>query len=760
MRIFFLLLVLILPTNLPVRAQTEGTIIWQVTRFEVNANVNIADRTLTGTATVNALNVGTASGSTLTVRLASKASVKTVTVGGAVASFRNIAETKGDMQRVVITLPTAIGPNGNASVVVNYVLPVESNTGLSAITPVASQFLPLSFWYPMPNTPLSLRGADTAPFKITVNLPNVVSSGTETNSGGATVFDQSLSGQPFFVQGDWDKLEGTGEQRGITAYVSKGGPPEQRAHINSMIDFTTNARGYFASILGPAPNVPVRLVAVRRGAGFSDGGTVLIDADAFRVSKLDTETALAITEAVGRLWLGGQAPVRGEGSGAVRDGLVRFLANSFLEKQFGRDAIESELLRQRLAYIAVAKRDGPLARANQLDPTYFGSVPNRGAMVWRLVDRRLGHDAFISTLRSVFEAAKSDQAGFTLPVFRAALVSKGGENLKTLLEQQLDQVPDIDLMVGLPQARGAEWFSALRNIGAMDVSVPVTATTERGEKLTVDVVVPAKNFAEAVFKTTARVVRVEVDPDKLYPQLDYSNDFAPKARDITDALGEATLSLGAQEFAKAETVVREIVNAFPRLQEARILLARALLSQNKIEEAEKLFTAALNDPLPTTSTLAWANIGLGEISLKRGQSAEAAKRFNDAVIASRDYPSSLVARASRIRAEAAANNAPAIDESAKTFIAQLSQAIVGGKKTELESRVVSGELVKFVRSTQPEVWETRILRTELLDANLLAADVSIHARQLGRDASGTAVLLLSRTPSGWKLSGVELFEVR
>jgi hypothetical protein len=161
--------------------------------------------------------------------------------------------------------------------------------------------------------------------------------------------------------------------------------------------------------------------------------------------------------------------------------------------------------------------------------------------------------------------------------------------------------------------------------------------------------------------------------------------------------------------------------------------------------------------------VAWANIGLGEISLKRGQAAEAAKRFNDAVHASRDYASSLVSHAERIRAEAAANNVPPIDESARAFIGQLDQAIVSGKKAELDSRIVSGELVKFVRGivgTQPEIWETHVLRTEQLDAGLMSVDVSIRAKQLGKEGSGTALLLLLRTPGGWKLLGIDLFEVR
>jgi tetratricopeptide (TPR) repeat protein len=316
-------------------------------------------------------------------------------------------------------------------------------------------------------------------------------------------------------------------------------------------------------------------------------------------------------------------------------------------------------------------------------------------------------------------------------------------------------------LIGLPTQRGADWVSALRNLGSIDVTVPVVATTDRGEQVRAEATVPAKNFGEAVFKTASKIVRVEVDPDKLYPQLDYGNDVVPRAKDLTQALNEAALQLGSQDFAKAEATARAMLASAPRFQEAQIILARALLGQGRLDDAEKLFRSALEEPLPFTATLAWAGIGLGEIAMKRNQAAEAAKRFNDAVIASRDYPSSLAARAARIRAEAAANNAPPVDETARAFITQLSQAVVSNKKAELESRIVSGELVRFINaSIGTEVWESKVIRTEQLNANLIAADVQIRANKLGTAGEGTAVLILARTPSGWKLSGIDLFEVR
>jgi Tfp pilus assembly protein PilF len=758
----FLLLTIILCLSLQAGAQTTSTVVWQVNSFDVNANVQQNERTLNAVATINATNVGSGPGRTLTLRLNSKASVKSVTVGGAAGSFRPGTEPRGDLQRIEITLPSPAAPSSNVTVAVTYALPIESNTGLNAISPIGTQFLPLAFWYPMPNTPYSVRGADTAPFRLTVNIPNVVSSGVEKpGPSGSISFEQSLHGQPFFVQGDWDRVEGTGDGRGIVALVEKGTAPEDRKHAEALIAFAVAARAFYAASLGPAPEAPVKLVAVRRGAGFSDSGTVLFDADAVRRPKIDAETALTVAEAMAHLWIGGQTPVHGEGGGVLRDALVRFLATEFLQKQFGPDAVKSELYQQRLAYMSVAQRDGPLARASQLDSTYFASVPNRGAMFWRLVERRLGREALMDVLRPALQTGKTDPNGLNLAGVRELLVARGGENLKTLLDQQLDQVVDTDLMIGLPQQRGADWVSALRNLGSIDVAVTVAATTDRGEQVVAEATVPAKNFGEAVFKTPAKIVRVEIDPEKLYPQLDYGNDVIPRGKDLSQALNEASLQLGAQDFAKAEATARAMLATTPRFQEAQIILARALLGQNRIEDAEKLFRAALDEPLPFSATLAWANIGLGEIAMKRNQPAEAAKLFNAAVLASHDYPSSLAARAARIRAEAAANNAPAIDETARAFITQLSQAVVSNKKAELESRIVSGELVKFINaSIGTETWDTKVLRTEQLNANLIAADVQISANKLGTVGSGTAVLMLTRTPSGLKLSGIELFEVR
>ncbi|HKR02795.1 MAG TPA: tetratricopeptide repeat protein [Pyrinomonadaceae bacterium] len=762
LRPFLALSFCLLAATLNARAQDEPTAAWQITSFDITANAPAAtERALTARAQLTVRNVGRASGSTLTLRLSPKAEIKAASVGGSTATFR-AGDIRNDLQLVRVTLPTPVAPGATLSVALDYRLPIGENSGLAAISPAGSQFLPLSLWYPAHNVVASPRGADVAPLRLTINGAGgdtVVSAGKANGSS----FELPLNAQPFFLTGSWDVSEGAGEARGVSAYLPKGAGEEARKQADDLIALAASARSYFAGLLGPQPDVPIKLVAVRRGAGFNEGGTVLLDASAFRRPKMDAATALQIVEAVARMWIGGVAPVRGEGSGVVREGLPRFLATLFFEKQFGREVADAERARERAAYATVARRDGPLIRTTPLDPTYYNSAGNKGAMVWRLIERALGREVLMNELRAALQSGAKEAEGLSLASIRAALVARGGETLKSLLEQELDQPTDMDLMVGLPQQKGNQWASALRNTGSIDANVTVVATTSTGERVNAQATVPARGFGEATFNTTSRLTRVEVDPDKLYPQLDYGNDVTPRTIQAEDPLSEVTARFVKQDYAGAEAAAREVLTLSPRSQEARILLARSLLGQNKTDEAEKEFRALLDERLPVSTALAWGNIGLAEISLRKGQAAEAARRYTDAVRADAEYASTLAARLGRIKAEAATNAAPAPDESARTFIAQLDQAIKSGRKAELDALVVPGELSTFVAGivgTQPESWATRVVRTEPLDANRMAVDVQISARQLGRDSAGTAVLVLTRIGGGWKLSGIEFFEVR
>jgi tetratricopeptide (TPR) repeat protein len=735
---------------------------WQVTSFDVSVNAAGASgdaRAVAVRATISARNVGGAAGRTLTLRLNNAAKIESATVGGQSATFTPGKDQVAQLQTAQIVLPAPVPVGGGVTAALDYRLPVAENSGLAAVSPLGLQFLPLSQWYPAPNSSVSARGADYAPSKLTLNgLPSgdaLVSSGRASGAG----FEQPLNAQPFFLTGRWEAVEGAGDARGVTAMLRPGATAEERKNAEALVALAGAARAFYSTLLGPAPDVPVRLVGVRRGAGFEQGGTLLLSNAAFARPKPDSVTATQVADAVARLWVGGAAGIEGEGAGALREGLPRYLALLFLEKQFGKPAADAEWMRMALQYAPVAARDAPLSKVTPSFDTYFNAATNKGALVWRIVSDAVGREAFLGALRG--QLAQGGAQAVTLAGLRARLAQAGGDRASLLMSSLFDLPTDTDLLVGLPVERAGAWVSNLRNTGSFDVDVTVQAITDRGERLTTNAHVPAKDFGEAQFKTTLKIVRVEVDPEKLYPQTNFANDVVPQGPGLVEAVEQARIQLG-QQPARAESLAREVLARAPSSEEARVVLARALLEQNRPDEAEREFNAALASPLPVPATLAWADIGLGEIALKRNRPADAVKLFDAAVHAEAEYASTLAAHAARLRAEAAAGASP-VDEQIKTAVANLDAGIKSGHRSEIEAQIVGGELTGFAKGLSgipPEVWQTRVLRTEQLDPDRVAADVQLSTRVNGRNAEGPAVYVFARTPAGWKLAEIPIFEVR
>jgi tetratricopeptide (TPR) repeat protein len=731
------------------RGQDDARAIWQIQRYDIN--VSTAGKELSGRAVVSVKNIGRAAGTTVTLRIAKAAVVGVVKVNENVADFRPGEESRGGLQKLTVSVPSS-PPDVTVQIAVEYKLPVAANSGLAAVSPLGSQFLPPSAWYPSASNPYTTRGTETAPFNLTVNAGGltVVSSGKLNNSA----FSQSFDAIPFFTTGNWDVIDGSGDAAGISAYVNKGGSAAERKQADVLIATAAAARTYFIGLLGPAPDLPVRLVSVYRGGGFTDGGTLLVDAAAFRRGKLDSITASQTAECVVRSWLGAAVPIRGDGSGIIREALVHYLVSLFIEKQFGREAVDAVRQRERTSYVAVVKRDAPLTMTTPLEDTYFNTVVNKGAMFWRLMDQMLGRDAFLALLRSSAQTARQNGAGLNLLALRTAL-NQSGATVKAVADQLLDQPTDLDLMVGLPTQRGADWVSQLRNLGSFEVTTTAVATTAKGERLTARVTVPARGFSEAVFRTANPITRVEIDPDKLYPQIDYTNDISPRGKLTESAVADAKSAFDRGEFAKAEGIAREVLALYPLDEDARLRLARSLLGQNKLGDAEKELMGLLDGKFSSPIALGWASAEMGELRMRQNQPAAAAKFFDDAVKIGGDYGATVAARAGRIKAETAAGSVP-IDDTAKSFFAGFDRTVVTGRRSDLDTLIVSGELSRF---SQPQKWQTTVLRTETLDANRMAVDVSLNVQFLDSAAAGTAVMVMARVGTGWKLEDIQFLEV-
>ncbi|HTH38022.1 MAG TPA: hypothetical protein VL572_08650, partial [Pyrinomonadaceae bacterium] len=337
---------------------TRPSATWQVQKYDISATVpqTDADRNMIVKAKLDLKNVSLRPASTLTLRIGSGAEITAVNVSGTAIDFTKAEEkinAATSLQRIVLRL-TTVPPNGTVSATVDYKFNVKDNNGLNALAPTGAQFLPTSFWYPTPNSWYFARGNDNAPFRIQVQAPGqtVVSSGSE--SGGA--FDQKLGGQPFFAAGSWDMVNAGN----VAVYLPKGSGAEEQKRAGELAAVAADARAFTATLLGNAPDVPLRIVTVKRGGGFAGGGTVLIEDSVLRRSKLDPLTVMNIADAVAKVWIGGSVSVSGDGFGFIREGLTRYIATLFVASKFGKEIADLERLRQRTAYSSVVRRDSPL----------------------------------------------------------------------------------------------------------------------------------------------------------------------------------------------------------------------------------------------------------------------------------------------------------------------------------------------------------------------------------------------------------------
>jgi hypothetical protein len=727
---------------------------WEVQKYDITATLpqTETDRNLTARAVLSLKNVSGSAASRLTLRISDKAEISTVKVNDSATEFTKGEEKIGgnrNLQRIFIRL-ASIPTNSSFSVAVDYKLKVEENSGLNTLSPVGSQFLPLSFWYPTPNNWFFARGADFAPFRLSVVSPkeNTISSGKinrTVNTSNGNYFEQELNGQPFFLTGNWEQTEANS----VSIYLQKGAGSDEQKRANELAALASEAKTFTANLLGIAPNEPIKIVAVKRGAGFSSGGTILVDQSAFRRQKIDSQTAMMISEAIAKFWIGNAVSVGGDGYGVIREGLPRYIATQFLEKQYGKDIADVERLRQRTSYAAIVQRDAPLNLVSPIDDYYYTAVANKGAMIWRLLAKKIGQDEFFTGVRSQMK-----DGNLNLTELRSVFSLQ-----KDFLDYAFDKVTDTNLRVGLPQTNGAETKVALRNAGLIETTVNVSATTSSGEKLNAQATIAPQSFGEVSFKTANKIIRTEIDTDKFYPQTDYSDDIAPREIDNNDAILFIKRAFDQQDFVKAEKNAQLVLQDMPHFDDARTWLGRALLAQGKTSDAQKEFRAVLDEKLPTARSLAWANAGLGEIALKTGQNSQAANFFAEAIKNDAEYGATLIARQGRNKS----NVSITVDESIKAFFVQFDKTAVSSRKAELDALILSGEIPRFSGGIagQAEQWQTKVLSTDKIDANTIWAEVSLNIKLLNKSAEdGTAVFRLTKVGNGWKLSGVDVFEVR
>lgn len=746
--VVFLSLCAVAPTCFSQSETTRATRTWDVKKFDISATLpqTDADRFISVVAALDLRNISSGNASGVTLRISPNAEISSVKINGSASDFTKGEEKTGagTLQRIIVR-GLAVSSGEGVQVEVAYRLKVEENSGLATLSPFSSQFLPLSFWYPTPTSWFFARGGDYAPMTIHVNGAGgntVVAPGRPMQN---SFVEQKLSAQPFFLTGRWEVAAASG----IDVMVPSGATSTEKDRAKDIAIYASEAKAYFTKLLGPLPEASIKIVGVRRGGGFSGGDTILLDQSAFRRSKLDSQTAVIVADGIAKIWIGSAVKATGDGYGVIREGLPRYLATQFVEQRFGSEIAEVERIRQRLAYGAIAKRDGAITQISPLDDFYASSMTNKGAIIWRQLIREVGSDRFFGIMRSAVERGQLD-----LSELRQSFPDQ-----KVFLDYAFDQVTDGNILIGLPRTAVDETRIALRNTGPVDVTVNVRAVTETGKVLNSSATVLTKSFGEAVFKTTSKIVSAEVDPEKYFLQQDYSDDVSPRRFDQSDLVLVVKSSFDRQDYGAAEKDARDILAVYPRFDEVRTLLARALLAAGKSDEADKEFRSLLEERLPSARTLAWAQVGLGEIALKAGRNGEALERFDAAIRADAELGATFAARKGRSRIETGA----VIDPSIKEFFVAFDKAALSNRKAEVDALIVPGEMLKFSRGLagQAQEWATTVLSVDKFGPDSAIVEVGASLRLINKASeSGTITYRMQRVNGIWKLSGIETFEVR
>ncbi len=717
-----------------------------------------------------------------------KAAVTAVRLNGSDAKFNTSEDVRNNLLRIYTDINTEVASAREFDIEFVYSIPSADRSTTLHISSDDTYLLPSSFWVPVVHTPYAEHGADTAPVKLTVSAPaglKVVSSGIRK---AENAFEQSMAAQPFLIVGDYEVITRGGDAYPVEVYMPRGLTEAGREQARRLAAEAERVMAFYVKYFNVAALAPFRIISSQarqlntstsdtfsagRETTFSTVGAVTVDDNLFRRDAIDLGTIELLASAAARGWIDGHVLLRGRGTGVLRDGLPIYLAALYLDERFGKGNEAFERYRQ--AYATIARSDAPLLMQSQLDRNYKTSVYNKGALIWRLIDKKMGGDAFQRVLRDSLSRTRVDVLSLNewrsplCGISRCAtiknnLMNGGGDRkiIDEIFTNGIDTVVLPDFAIGQPQQGASGVESTIANFGTGDATVDVLAVTEQGEKLARTVTVKASEYGSVTFPAGTRIASIEVDPEKLFLQADYANDVYPRRPSEAEAFGQANLAYSKNDFATAEARARDALGINPHAPTLQALLGRAVLAQKKLDEADKILTEVLRaEPVPIQA-YGWAHLGLGSISLQRNNPAEAARHFNLAAAADLDAATTIEARDGALKAEQALNSVN-VPEDIKSFLGRFDVAIMASTSESVNPMVELSNLRRFAQSLvvrKPALWATEALRTEPWDANRTSVDVNLKIRIEGKDYTGRAIYVISRLGGKVLLSEVPVFDVK
>jgi len=368
--------------------------------------------------------------------------------------------------RLVVTPGPA--PAGQLSVSIRYELTLndplptadagseDPSYGISgSITPQGVFLGSSAVWYPRPAAPPKRR---TIRISAPAGMEGITAGerlSRETSAGmSRSVWQEepplgelSLAAGPYLVK----------ERQLPGILVSTYLYPENAVLADSYLEAASGYLQFFSELFGPYPFSKFAVVENFFPTGYGFPSFTLLGSSVIRLPFIATTS---LPHEIAHNWWGNGVLVD-PGQGNWCEGLVTYLAEQLpAERKKAADGRDFRLrLLTDFSLLVPPPLDFPLAGfSSRVDPPSRAIGYGKSAMLWHMLRRRVGDDAFFAALREVFREKRYQNAGWS--DFSRALAKSSGQKLDAYLAPWLERPGGAQLSLADVQSRrqGKEWL--------------------------------------------------------------------------------------------------------------------------------------------------------------------------------------------------------------------------------------------------------------------------------------------------------------
>jgi aminopeptidase N len=382
---------------------------------------------------------------------------------------------------------------------------------------------------------------------------------------------------------------------------------------------------FFRSQFGPLGSDRLNIIELPEGTvpAYSAPEIVAIASQYLR----GEDSARLLANTIAHQWWGGNVTTSTRDDAWITNGMCRYAELEYL-KSTAADAIFSDAILN-VSASAIAYDTIPLADAGRYEdfsPQFQAMTYDKGAMIFRMLQWRIGDAAFHETLREIL--AQSASKHISVADVEQIAEKASQQNLRPFFTQWLDST-------GAPALQD-KWTlyrlgdnKGFRTIGEIDnnldlFQIPVDVRVETAAKTINQRVNVAGPDSQFVIDTREMPSRISLDPERWLLRSDPDMQVRVHILRGMNMAGQSDVNGAIQEFRQALAIDRISSLASYRLGEAYLKL-------RNYQAADDAFRNSLDGDGDPKWTGVWSDVQLGKIFDVAGQRDRAVSQYREAL---------------------------------------------------------------------------------------------------------------------------------